>query len=85
MNRVKKVSRLWAEHGREEHEIAVHTRRLRRLGRRTKTAHDMAVKEDLRARYAGMSRKDLLGIAKEAGIKGRTRMTKDRLVEALIR
>lgn len=83
MNRVKKVSRLGEEHGRQEHEIAVHTRRLRRLGLRTKKAHDAAVQESLRERYEAMSRKDLLGIAKEAGIKGRTRMSKTRLIEEL--
>lgn len=84
MNRVKKVSRLWEENGRAEHEQAVHTRRLRRRGRDVQKRRNEYAAAQRVAWLESRSRKDLLAVAAEAGIKGRTRMTKQKLVEVLI-
>ena len=95
MNRVKRVSRLWEEHGRHEHEVAVETRSFRRLGLRTKRERDrlQAEIDERRRNYdrdqrrewlEKQTRKKLVALARAAQIKGRTTMTKARLVEALL-
>lgn len=84
-SRVHKVSQLWLHGGgREAHEKYVHERRMRRLGRKIrqqKAEIDAAVQS---TELTALGRKELLALAKKKDVKGRSRMTKKQLVEALI-
>lgn len=84
MNRVKKISRKYVESRPDvdrERAIRSHTRNARRHAIKVK-AHERALSEVL-ARLPHMTKPELVKIAKGLGIRGRSRLTKEGLVQKI--
>ena len=86
MNRVKKISRKYG-HAKPEIDhlrmIRTHTRRMHRASK--KALHTQKAIAEYKEQLASLSSKELKKLASEANIKGRSKMNKGQLVDALSR